>query len=191
MRRVCVFCGSSPGASPEYGRAAQLLGQELVRRDIALVYGGAEVGLMGLLAETVLGGGGEVVGVMPHSLVDKGVAHQGLTELRAVESMHERKAMMLDLSDAFVALPGGLGTLEELSEVLAHAQLGLHGKPCGVLDVRGFYANLLRLLDTMVEERFLKAEHRDMLLIDSSPQTLLDKLSSFEPPIVDKWLDRS
>jgi uncharacterized protein (TIGR00730 family) len=189
VRRLCVYAGSNAGARPEYAEAAAALARELAARDIGLVYGGGRVGLMGVLADTVLAHGGEVVGVIPRALVDREVGHAGLTELRVVGSMHERKALMAELSDAFVAVPGGIGTLEELIEVYTWSQLGLHRKPCGVLDVAGFWAGLRALLDHMVSEGFLRAAHRGVLLADADPARLLDRLAAWEPPAVHKWID--
>jgi uncharacterized protein (TIGR00730 family) len=190
MQRVCVFCGSSPGARPEYAEAAVELGRELVARGLGLVYGGAEVGLMGTIADAVIGAGGEAIGVIPGSLVDREIAHRALADLRVVGSMHERKATMVDLADGFVALPGGSGTLDELFEAFTWAQLGLHRKPIGVLDVCGYWTPLLRFLDHAVEERFLRADHRDALLVEREPAALLDRLETYEPRAVDKWIDR-
>jgi uncharacterized protein (TIGR00730 family) len=190
MERVCVFCGSSPGAKPEYAAAAVELGRELAARGVGLVYGGAEVGLMGTIADAVIAAGGEAIGVIPGSLVDREIAHRGLADLRIVGSMHERKATMVDLADGFVALPGGSGTLDELFEAFTWAQLGLHHKPIGVLDVCGYWTPLLRFLDHAVEERFLRADHRDSLLVDREPAALLDRLETYEPRAVDKWIDR-
>lgn len=186
----CVFCGSSPGARPAYREAARQLGEELARRGIRLVYGGASVGLMGELADAVLDGGGDVVGVIPEPLVAMEVAHQGLPELRVVASMHARKSVMAELADAFVSLPGGLGTLEEMLEILTWAQLGSHRKPCGVLNVAGYFDPLLALLDHAVEERFLKPVHRELLLVAETADRLLDRFASWRPVPVDKWLDR-
>ncbi len=186
----CVFCGSSPGARPAYRAAAEGLGRELARRGIRLVYGGAAVGLMGALADAALAAGGDVVGVIPNSLVDMEVAHRGLPELRVVASMHERKSQMAELADAFVSLPGGLGTFEEQLEILTWAQLGSHRKPSGLLDVCDYFAPLLALLDHAVEERFLKPTHRDLLLRADDPGELLDRLEAWVPAEVDKWLDR-
>lgn len=191
MRRVCVFTGASPGARNEYAHAAQRLGRELVSRGHELVYGGASVGLMGVLADTVLACGGKVIGVIPEALLAKEVAHGRLSELRVVASMHERKALMSDLSDAFIALPGGLGTLEEIFEVLTWAQLGLHAKPCGMLNVCGYFDTLLAFLDGAVQERFLKSEHRALVITADSPADLLDRLASSRPPLVEKWIDRA
>ena len=190
LGRLCVYAGSNHGADPAYAEAAQALGELLVRRDIGLVYGGAHKGLMGVLADSVLAAGGEAVGVIPQDLIDREIAHTGLTELHVVSSMHERKAMMADLSDGFVALPGGIGTLEELIEVYTWSQLGLHRKPTGVLNVRGYYDALAAFLDHVVHERFLPAEHRELLVIAETPEDLLEQLATFEPPRVGKWLDR-
>jgi uncharacterized protein (TIGR00730 family) len=162
----------------------------LVRRKLGLVYGGAKVGLMGVLADAVLGAGGEVIGVIPDRLMTRELAHAGLHELRVVASMHDRKREMADLADAFVALPGGIGTLEELTEVLSWAQLGLHGKPCGVLDAAGYFERLIAFLDHAVDERFLAPAHRAMLLVASDPDQLLDRLAAYRAPAVEKWLDR-
>ncbi|MCP4722847.1 MAG: TIGR00730 family Rossman fold protein, partial [Desulfobacteraceae bacterium] len=156
MKKICVYCGSSPGRHPEYVAAARFLAEELLSRKIGLVYGGAHVGIMGEIADTVLKGGGEVIGIMPRALVDKEVSHPGLTELKIVDSMHQRKAMMADLSHGFIALPGGLGTIEELFEALTWAQLGFHKKPCGLLNARGYYDHLSAFLDHTVEEKFVK-----------------------------------
>ena len=191
MRRLCVFCGSSPGARPAYGEAAEELGRLLVERGIGLVYGGGKVGLMGRLADAVLGEGGEAIGVMPEALVAKEIGHPGLADLRVVGSMHERKALMADLADGFVALPGGLGTVEELFEVYTWAQLGLHRKPCALLDVEGYYAGIASFLTHAVEERFLREEHRAMLVVEPDPRTLIDRLAAFEPDAVQpKWIGR-
>lgn len=190
LRRICVFCGSSPGASPAYAEAARQLGRLLAQRGLGLVYGGGNVGLMGILADTVLEEGGEVIGVIPHSLVALEVGHQGLTDLRLVDTMHERKALMADLADGFVALPGGIGTLDEWFEIWTWAQLGLHAKPCGLLDVAGYYSPLLAFLDRMVEERFLREIHRAFVLVDDDSAILLDRMASHTPPAVEKWIDR-
>lgn len=191
MRRVCVFCGSSPGARPAYAEAAEELAGLLAGEGIGLVYGGGGVGLMGRLADAMLAGGGEAIGVIPRALVAREIGHTGLSELRVVGSMHERKALMAELSDAFVALPGGLGTLEELFEVYTWSQLGLHRKPCALLDVEGYYADLAGFLAHAVEERFLREEHRAMLIVEREPGALLERLESFEPEGVQpKWIDR-
>jgi uncharacterized protein (TIGR00730 family) len=191
VRRLCVFCGSSPGARPSYGDAAEQLARLLVAEGIGLVYGGGAVGLMGRLADAVLAEGGEAIGVIPEALMAREIGHAGLTDLRVVGSMHERKALMADLADAFVALPGGLGTVEELFEVYTWAQLGLHRKPCGLLDVEGYYEGIARFLERAVEERFLRAEHRQMLIVEREPAVLLERLRGFEPEAVTpKWIDR-
>ncbi len=190
MRRICVFCGSSSGASPAYARAAAAFGRTLAQRGLGLVYGGASVGLMGVLADAALEGGGSVVGVIPAGLARKEIAHEGLTALRIVGSMHERKAVMAELSDGFVALPGGMGTLEEFFEIVTWAQLGLHAKPCGLLDVDGYFAPLLAFLDRAVEERFVKPVHRSFIQVDDTPERLLDAFSRWRAPVVEKWLDR-
>ena len=189
MNRLCVFCGSSPGRDPAYLAAAAELGTVLARRQIGLVYGGASIGLMGAVADAARAQGGEVIGVIPRALVDLEVAHAGLADLRIVASMHERKALMAELSDGFVAVPGGIGTLEELIEVFTWSQLGIHAKPCGVLDSAGFYTGLSAFLDHMVGEGFLRAEHRATMLSASEPGALLDRLEAWEPVRVHKWLD--
>jgi uncharacterized protein (TIGR00730 family) len=190
LTRVCVFCGSSPGASPRFAALAEHLGLVLAAQGLGLVYGGASVGLMGRLADILLAGGGEVIGVIPQSLVDMEVAHGGLADLRVVTSMHERKAVMADLADAFIALPGGLGTLDELAEVLTWAQLGLHTKPIGLLDAEGYFGPLLEFLDGAVRNRFLQPVHRAMLLVDDDPERLLAAFRAYQPPPPFKWVDR-
>jgi len=191
VRRVCVFCGSSPGARPAYAAAAEELARSLTAAGVGVVYGGGGVGLMGKLADTVLAEGGEVTGVIPEALVAKEIGHPGLSDMRVVGSMHERKALMADLSDAFVALPGGLGTVEELFEIYTWAQLGLHRKPCALLDVEGYYAGIVAFLEHAVRERFLSEEHRSLLIVESEPRALLGRLRRFEPEVVQpKWLDR-
>ena len=191
MRSVCVFSGSSPGARPEYLAAARTLGEELATRGVELVYGGASVGLMAAVADTVLAAGGRVTGIIPRHLADKEVAHRGLSELRVTSTMHERKALMAELSDAFVALPGGFGTLKELTEILTWSQLGLHAKPCGLLDVADFYRSLLAFVDHAVAERFVRPEHRSLVLVDTEPGQLLDAMEAWSPlPPGDKWIDR-
>jgi uncharacterized protein (TIGR00730 family) len=189
--RLCIFCGSSPGARPDYGAATEELAKLLAERGIGIVYGGASVGLMGLLADTALAAGGEVIGVIPAALQRKEIGHTGLTHLEVVSSMHERKALMAELSNGFIALPGGSGTLEELFEVFTGSQLGLHRKACALLNVAGYYAGLETFLDHAVNERFLRPEHRAMLLCEDTPEAVLDALERFEPPVVDKWLDRA
>jgi uncharacterized protein (TIGR00730 family) len=187
--RVCVYAGSNPGSDPAYAEATRALGAELAARGIGLVYGGGKVGLMGVIADTVLAAGGEAIGVMPQALIDREIGHPGLTELKVVHSMHERKALMAELGDAFVALPGGIGTLEELIEVYTWSQLGIHDKACGVLNVRGYYDGLATLLDHAVAEGFLRAQHRAVLSFAEDPAHLLDALAAYEPPRVGKWLE--
>lgn len=190
MTSLCVFCGSSPGADPAYIQSAQRLGRVLAEQRIRLVYGGASVGVMGALADTVLADGGEVIGVIPRGLQQREVGHRGLSELHVVESMHERKALMAELADAFVVLPGGLGTLEELFEVWTWALLGIHGKPCGMLNVRGYFNSLLSFLDHAVAEGFVRGVHRSMLLVDTDPTLLVTRLREYRPPALPRWLDR-
>lgn len=190
IKRICVFCGSSPGAREEYATAAHQLGQMLAERGLGLVFGGAHVGIMGQVAAGALDGGGEVIGVIPELFMDKGVAHERLTQLHVVASMHERKALMADLSDGFVALPGGIGTLEEFFEVLTWGQIGLHHKPCGLLNVCNYYDQLLAFLDHVSAERLMKAEHRRTVVVAEEPGALLDLLIAYQPPSLDKWLDR-
>jgi uncharacterized protein (TIGR00730 family) len=185
--RLTVFCGSSLGRSPAYAQAARELGREMVARGTGLVYGGAGVGLMGVLADTVLAGGGEVVGVIPRHLMAREIGHAGLTDLRVVGTMHERKALMAELGDAFVALPGGAGTLEELFEAWTWAQLGLHVKPCGVLNVDGYFDSLLRLVAHTVDQGFMRAEYAAMLIAESEPAALLDRFATYHPGAREKW----
>ena len=186
MRRICVFCGSSVGARPAYSEAASLMGALLAKRGIGLVYGGGRLGLMGLVADAARSAGGEVIGVIPQTMVQQERAHTGLTELRVVASMHERKATMSDLADAFIAMPGGYGTLEEFCEVLTWTQLGLQRKPCGILNVCGYFDPLLNLFDQAVAERFLRTEHRALVLADQNPASLLDRLLQYKVPQVEK-----
>ncbi|HEX8984335.1 MAG TPA: TIGR00730 family Rossman fold protein [Bryobacteraceae bacterium] len=189
--RICVFCGSSAGVQPEYKAAAASVGALLARKGIGLVYGGANVGLMGVIADSALAAGGEVIGVMPDSLVAKEVAHRRLRDLRIVSSMHERKALMAELSDAFIALPGGYGTLEEFCEVLTWSQLGIHRKACGLLNTCGYYDGLLALLDHAVAERFLKPVNRGLVLSDTNPERLIERVLEYDVPLVPKWVDRT
>ncbi|MCP4337722.1 MAG: TIGR00730 family Rossman fold protein [Desulfobulbaceae bacterium] len=191
MKNICVYCGSSPGKRPEYIESARVLAHELVKNGIGLVYGGASVGIMGEIADTVLAGGGEVIGVIPQALVDKEVSHNGLTKLHVVESMHERKTIMADISDGFVALPGGLGTIEELFEILTWSQLGFHKKPCALLNIEGYYDHLSLFLRHAVEEQFIKKIHNEMLLVDDNPEKLLKSMAIYQPPMVDKWIGRN
>ena len=191
LSSVGVYCASSPGVDPRFAEAARSLGFALARRRIRLVYGGGRVGLMGVLADAVLAEGGAVHGVITQALKDKEVAHLGLTTLRVVTTMHERKAMMADGSDAFVMLPGGFGTLDEFFEMLTWSQLGLHAKPCGILNVNGFFDPLLELFELATLQRFLRPEHRDMVLTDTDAESILDRLASWAPVTVDKWLDHT
>ena len=188
--RICVFCGSSPGHDSQYVNAARALGTLLTDRNIGLVYGGASVGLMGAVADAVLDKGGEVIGVMPQGLVGFEVAHKKLGDLRIVGSMHERKALMAELSDAFIALPGGIGTLEETFEMLTWAQLGFQSKPVALLDIGGFFEKLSGFLDHVVDEGFLRPEHRGMLLRETDPKALLDRIAAYQAPALVKWMNR-
>ena len=191
MKSVCVFCGSHPGFDPAYARTARALGETLAGAGIELVYGGGHVGLMGAVADAALAAGGEVTGIMPKALVDREIAHTSLTRLHVVGSMHERKAMMSELSEGFVALPGGSGTLEEFFEVLTWAQLGEHGKPCGLLNIAGYYDPLLAVFDHMVDRGFLNEKHRAMVLVESEPTAMLAKFEEYRPPKIAKWIDSS
>ena len=186
MPRLCVFCGSSPGHDPAYATLAARLGRVLAERGIGLVYGGGRGGLMGVLADAALAAGGEVIGVIPQALLEREIGHRGLTQLRVVDSMHARKALMGELSGGFIALPGGIGTLEELFEVWSWAQLGLHRKPCGLLDAGGFFAPLVDFLDRQVKAGFIHPTYRAMLAVAPTPEALLDAFSAYEPP-ADKW----
>jgi uncharacterized protein (TIGR00730 family) len=190
MRRVCVFCGSSPGRHPRYAQAAAALGRELARRQLGLVYGGGAVGLMGVLADAVLAAGGEVIGVIPHALWQREVGHRGVSDLRVVDTMHQRKQALSDLADAFVALPGGIGTLEELFEVWTWGQLGVHRKPSGLLEVGGYYASLLRFLEHAGDEGFLRPHTAELLVVGDEPAALLDRLAAWQPPPVERWIRR-
>ena len=192
MDRICVYCGSSTGRDTAYAEAARTLGRTLADRGIDLVYGGGHVGLMGVVADATLDAGGDVYGVMPQALVDREIAHEEVTELVVVDSMHERKARMADLADGFVALPGGFGTLEELMEVLTWAQLGFHRDPCGLLDVGGYYASLVEFFDHQVAEGFVSADHRRMVVVTADAEVLLDRFADYEPPEVRQFItDRS
>ena len=191
MKSVCVFCGSNYGDNPVYQEMAAVMGRKLAMAGLKLVYGGGKVGLMGVLTDAALAAGGEVVGVIPQAIVDMEVAHLGLTELIVVQSMHERKARMADASDAFIALPGGYGTFEEFCEVLTWSQLGFHAKPCGVLNVGGFYDPLLALFDRAVQDRFVRPEHRELVLADTDVDALLERLASFNPIKVHKLFGRT
>ena len=190
MRFVCVFCGSSPGTRPAYAEAARALGHVLADRRLGLVYGGGNVGLMGVVADAVLAAGGEVIGVIPHALMAREIGHTGVTTMHVVDSMHERKALMADQADAFIALPGGVGTFEELFEAITWTQLGLHAKPCGLLNVEGFYDDLLRFLDHAWAEGFIKPETRAIVKASADVAELLDLLDGAEMPPVPRWITR-
>jgi uncharacterized protein (TIGR00730 family) len=191
MKRICVFCGSSAGEDPRYLDAADRFGQILAREGIELVYGGSRVGLMGRLAAATLAAGGKVVGIIPGAMMNRELAHQELTELRVVKSLHERKSEMAELSDAFVALPGGLGTVEAFFELLTWAQLGLHRKPCAILDVAGYYQPLVRFLDHVSREGFMARPHRDMVLVEEDPEALIVRLREYRPPTTPQWIVES
>lgn len=190
MKRVCVYCGSNVGARPAYAEAARELGRTLAGAGLGLVYGAGNVGLMHVVAEAALRMGGEVVGYIPRALADKELAHEGLTELVVVESMHERKQGMADRADGFIALPGGIGTLEEVIEVFTWLQLEFHAKPIGLLNTDGFYDRLLEFLDHLCTEQFLRQEQLDMLLVDADPERLLERMRAFQPARLEKWIDR-
>lgn len=190
LTSVCVFCGASSGNNPVYREAAITLGRTLAERKLTLVYGGGAVGLMGIVADAVLQAGGEVIGIIPHSLNDLEIGHKGLTRLEVVDGMHARKARMAELADAFIALPGGLGTLEELFEVWTWGQLGYHGKPLGLLEVNGFYSKLTGFLDHLVQENFVREQHRSMLQVNESANDLLDALDAWRPTVLPKWTDK-
>lgn len=190
MKRVCVFCGSSIGSQPVYAEVAVTLGRLLASRGIGLVYGGGNVGLMGVIADAVMAAGGDVIGVIPHALADREIAHPTITQLHVVDSMHERKAMMADLSDAFIAMPGGVGTFEEFFEAVTWTQLGLHRKPCGLLNASGFYTPLAAFIDQAVSEGFIKPVHRASIVVDDHPERLLDSLAAVKLPDVARWIRR-
>ncbi len=189
MQRLCVYCGSNKGVRADYADAATRLAEALVERGIGLVYGGASRGIMGILADAVLARGGEVTGIIPQAINKREVMHAGLTNLQVVDTMHERKAAMADLSDGFVALPGGFGTLEEIIEIVTWGQLQFHSKPCGILNVANYYDGLLAFIDHSVAEGFLRPQHRDALIIDDDPESLLRRFASYAAPTVQKWLD--
>lgn len=191
MKRICVFCGSNNGSNPQYPKAAEETGEFLANHGIELVYGGGRVGLMGRIADTVLANGGKVIGVIPEQLATREVAHGGLTELLVVGSMHERKALMAELSDGFIALPGGFGTFEEFCEIITWAQLGIHQKPCALLNVAGFYDSLIAMIDYSTSRHFIRPEHRSLVLVDDRIETLYQKMKNFQPPDLEKWLDKS
>ena len=187
LKRICVFCGSSPHSNSKYFSTAQELAKLLVKNGIGLVYGGSDIGTMKVIADTVLEAGGEAVGVMPQVLVDKEIAHPGLTQLHIVQSMHERKALMAKLSDGFIALPGGIGTLEELFEILAWSLLELHKKPCGILNAHHYYEKLIDFLNHAAAEYFIKEEHHSILIMKDNPLTLLERMNGYQAPKVKKW----
>lgn len=191
LKSVCVFCGASPGARPIYHEAAAQLGSHIAERGLTLVYGGGAVGLMGVVADAALAAGGEVIGIIPQSLERAEIGHKGLTRLEVVDGMHARKARMAELADAFIALPGGLGTLEELFEVWTWGQLGYHAKPLGLLEVDGFYARLTDFLDHLVAERFVREQHRAILQVSASPAELLARMDVWQPTAAPKWVDRT
>lgn len=191
MKKIAVFCGSSNGASIAYKEGAILLGKELARRGITLVYGGASVGIMGTVADAVLESGGQVIGVIPKMLEDREISHPNLTELIIVDSMHERKTKMAELADGFIALPGGPGTLEEFFEVFTWAQLGLHQKPCGILNINHYYDLLISLFDHMNEQQFLQDKYRSMALVDSDPADLIEKFHTYIPPTVKTYINEN
>jgi len=192
LKRICVFAGSSAGARPEYRAAAEELGRTLAKRQVNVVFGGGHVGLMGALADAVLAGQGHIIGVIPERLVAREIAHTGLSDLRIVSSMHERKAMMADLADAFVALPGGWGTLEEFFEVLTWAQLGLHQKPCGLLNIAGYFDGLLSFLEHSIDQRFVRRENGALVLVATSVDGMLEQLDRYRAPLpAEKWIDRA
>jgi len=190
MKRICVFCGSSTGKDPAYAAAATRLGTTLARRGIELVYGGGTVGLMGTVANAALAAGGRVIGVIPKALQLRELAHVKLSSLLVTGSMHERKGKMAELSQGFIALPGGLGTLEEFAEIVTWAQLGIHARPCGLLDVKGYYRPLVAFLDHAVEEGFVSALHRELVIVETDPDALLDRFAAWKPPAVEKWVDQ-
>lgn len=190
MKRICVFCGSNSGSNPIYAKTAETVGAFLAKNNIELVYGGGRVGLMGKIADTVLAGGGKVIGVIPESLAIKEVAHQSTTELHVVDSMHERKALMTEFADGFIALPGGFGTFEEFCEIVTWAQLGIHRKPCALLNVGGFYDNLIAMFDHSASQNFIRPEHRELVLIENDIEKLYELMKNYRPPFVEKWLDK-
>jgi len=191
IKSICIYCGSSPGRLEAYAEAAIAVAEALVSRNIRLVYGGASIGIMGLVADQVLKLGGQVVGVIPKGLAHKEVAHQQLTELHITQSMHERKMRMAELADGFIALPGGIGTLEELFEIWTWAQLGIHNKPCGLLNVEGYYDSLIGFLDHVLAEQFVKKHHHELLMVDSNPDRLLERYLNFQPPVVKHWVGKN
>ncbi|HEY1170798.1 MAG TPA: TIGR00730 family Rossman fold protein [Verrucomicrobiae bacterium] len=191
MKSVCVFCGSSHGFAPEYEQMAKEMGRAIAARGWTLVYGGGNVGLMGVVADAALAAGGKVIGVIPEALLARELGHRGVTELRVVDTMHERKAMMAELADGFIALPGGIGTFEEFFEVLTWAQLGIHHKPCGLINTRGYYQPVMDLLGNAVKEGFLKAEHQEMVLTAEGVEEMLARMETHKPPQTMKWIRKS
>lgn len=187
-KTICVYCGSNPGARSDYRKGAEALGVAIAARGWSVVYGGASVGLMGTVADAALAGGAEVYGILPDALQKKELGHKGLTRLEVVSSMHERKQRMAELADAFIAMPGGAGTLEEIFEVWTWGQLGFHDKPCAFLNIADYYTDLVRFLDHQAAERFMRKEHRDMLIIDRNIDMLLERIDRYEAPVVEKWL---
>ncbi|WP_320171146.1 TIGR00730 family Rossman fold protein [Maridesulfovibrio sp.] len=190
MKSICIFLGANPGNDPKYAQAARNMGRELASRKIRTVYGGSNMGLMGILAQSALEAGGEVVGVIPESLAKKVVAHNGLTDLHVTDSMHERKALMAELSDGFIALPGGIGTMDEIFEIFTWAQLGFHTKPCGLLNLDGYYDKLIDFLGGVVNEGFLRTAHKEMLITGTSPAQILDAFGNYEAPVLSKWTEK-
>ncbi|CCO22610.1 TIGR00730 family Rossman fold protein [Maridesulfovibrio hydrothermalis] len=190
MKSICVFLGANPGNDPKYAQAARNMGTTLAKRNITTVYGGSKTGLMGILAESALEAGGKVIGVIPESLYKIEIAHNDLTELHVSDSMHERKALMAEISDGFIAMPGGIGTMDEIFEIFTWAQLGFHSKPCGLLNVDGYYDKLLSFLDSVVEQGFLKAMHKDKLVTATTPDLIIDAFADYEPPTGSKWVEK-
>jgi hypothetical protein len=190
MKRICVFCGSNAGVRTAYAEAARALARYVAKLGMGIVYGGGKVGLMGVIADTAMAEGGEVIGVIPQALFEKEVGHTGITELRIVGSMHERKALMAELADGFIAMPGGWGTFDEFCEILTWAQLGLHRKPCGILNVEGYYDTLLAMFDHSVAEGFLKREYRPMVLAAVGPEDLIAKMQAYKGRVLDKWIGK-
>jgi uncharacterized protein (TIGR00730 family) len=190
INSICVYCGSSPGRIEAYGSAGCALAKSLVSRNIRLVYGGAGIGIIGMVADQVLKLGGQAIGVIPKALAHKEVAHKNLTELHVTQSMHERKMLMAELSDGFIALPGGIGTLEELFEIWTWAQLGFHNKPCGLLNVEGYYDSLIGFLDHVLAEQFVKKDHHAMLIVETNPDALLDRYINYQPPVIRHWVGK-
>lgn len=190
MKRICVFCGSNSGIDPVYSEIAEKVGKFLAAQNIELVFGGGRVGLMGKIADTVMANGGKVIGIIPKGLSDREVAHQGLTELHIVDSMHTRKALMAELSDGFIALPGGVGTFEEFCEIVTWAQLGIHTKPCALMNVGGFYDPFIAMFDHSMNQGFIRPQHRALVLVESEIGKLYELMQNYRPPIIEKWLDK-